>query len=517
MNARSQTMRNTLFSSVGIYTEYFLGMLVSIIVARHLGPAHFGTYSLVVWMVGIGVTATNSGSATAVTKFVAELRGAGREDLIAPMLQHLRRLQLYFLVAVAAIGACVLTFGGDRLAPNLNHLGLFALLVIAVSLRAPYMFNVNVAKGFENFRATATIAAVATPLNLAMVVVAWWVDAPVEGFLLIYAISSAVFYVISRLQVRRMMPAVASTEPLPADLLRRLHRHIRIVAVMVTVGFLMASEMEVAFLTFYGNTAAAGQFKVAYQLAGGASLLVPGVFAAVLLPMMASALSQGKEVAVRRFAASTAYLALLAIPLIAFGIVFASPTIRLLYGNAYLAAAPVFAICLLGGGLGSISQAATSLLVSADHQHSMLYVYILCGVLKFSLDAVLIGSYGLNGAMVAYMIVSLVWFVTNMGLGMRISGARMPYARVARIVLAGALAGLLVVPLREVSPPLLALAIGGPLLVAAYALLTVCLGCWSRADLDYLKGLHDKLARGRPRAIGQLLGWASDRARRAES
>ena len=82
MNTRSAVIRNTLFSSVGIYTEYFLGMLTSIIIARHLGPAHFGAYSLVVWLVATGVAITNSGVASAVIKFVAELRGAGREPRI---------------------------------------------------------------------------------------------------------------------------------------------------------------------------------------------------------------------------------------------------------------------------------------------------------------------------------------------------------------------------------------------------------------------------------------------------
>jgi O-antigen/teichoic acid export membrane protein len=62
VSTRAQAMRNSLFSSVGIYTEYFLGMLASIIIARHLGPHDFGTYSLVVWFVAIGVTATNSGT-----------------------------------------------------------------------------------------------------------------------------------------------------------------------------------------------------------------------------------------------------------------------------------------------------------------------------------------------------------------------------------------------------------------------------------------------------------------------
>ena len=51
MNTRDQVIRNTLSSSLGIYTEYFLGMLTSIIIARHLGPADFGAYSLVIWLV----------------------------------------------------------------------------------------------------------------------------------------------------------------------------------------------------------------------------------------------------------------------------------------------------------------------------------------------------------------------------------------------------------------------------------------------------------------------------------
>jgi hypothetical protein len=77
VTTRAEVIRNTLFSSVGTYTEYFLGMLVSIIIARHLGPGDFGTYSLVVWLVACGVIATNAGSTTTMIKFIAELRGSG--------------------------------------------------------------------------------------------------------------------------------------------------------------------------------------------------------------------------------------------------------------------------------------------------------------------------------------------------------------------------------------------------------------------------------------------------------
>ena len=155
----------------------------------------------------------------------------------------------------------------------------------------------------------------------------------------------------------------------------------------VTVGFVVASEVEVMFLNMYSDPHAAGQFRVAYQMATGAAALVPGVFGALLLPMMANALSQGREVAGRRFIASTSYLALLAAPLVAFGTVFSMPLIRLLYGTDYMPAAPVFAVCLAGAALTTMSQGGSSLLISADRQRSVLILVLGCGVLKICLDA----------------------------------------------------------------------------------------------------------------------------------
>jgi O-antigen/teichoic acid export membrane protein len=513
VSARAQAVRNTLFSSVGIYTEYLLGMLVSIVIARHLGPKSFGTYALAVWMVSLGVAATSSGSAAAVTKFVAELRGAGREDLIAPLLAYLRRRQLFYVLGVAIVGAGALFVAGDRIAPTLDHLVLYALLVTAVSLRAPYMFNVNVAKGFENFRATATIAAVATPVNLALATSAWLLDAPVEGFLTAYALSSAVFYLISRQQIGRFAPkATGAEEPLPAELLRRIRRHIRITTAGFTLSFFTASEMEVALLGMLDTVASAGQYKVGFQLASGASLLVPGVFAAILLPMMATSLSQGREVAVRRFSASTVYLALLSAPLIAFGLLLAHPTILFLYGTAYAAAVPVLAACLYSGSLSTIAQSAQSLLMSADHQHSMLMVSVACGILKTTLGVLLIMRFGLHGAVASCIIVASVYFTLYMTVGLRVSGARFPWARISRVVIAGVGACAIAYPLSRLTPPLAALLAGGATLALAYLFLTFVLGCWSRADIEYIKGLHRRIAADRPRALAGFLDWARTRA-----
>lgn len=512
MNVRAQALRNTVFSSVGIYTEYVLGMLTSIVIARHLGPDGFGAYSLVIWMVAMGVTVTNSGTASAAIKFIAECRGAGKPGRIRPLLRYLRRAQLVFMAVVLLVGGTGFYLSGDHVAPGFDHAVLLGFLVLAVALRAPYMFNIGVAKGFEDFRATAIVALISTPLNLAMVLAAWWLDAPVEGLLAVFVVSSAVFWLTSRHLAARMMPSEPD-EPLPDDLRRRVRRHMKLTAMTVTIGFVTASEIEVLFLNLFDDAAGAGHFKVAYQLAQGAALLVPGVFGALLLPMMANALSQGREVAGRRFVATTSYLTLLAVPLVAFGVTFAGPIIELLYGAAYAPAAPVFAVCLTMLSIATASQGGSSLLVSADRQHQILMLVIAVGIAKVGADAWLISLHGLDGAMIAYAAVSLANSIATMLLALRVSGASPEWGRLARIVVAGALAALAALPLRGLWPPLPTLLVGGIVLSLVYGVLSLLLGCWNRGDIAHMQQLHARFAAGRPAPLARVLAWAAQRAR----
>jgi len=508
MNLRASVIRNTMFSSVGIYTEYFLGMLTSIFIARHLGPTDYGAYSAMIWLVAMGVTITNSGTASAVIKFVAELRGAGREDLIATTIAYLRRAQRWFLLVVLIAGGLLLRFAGDHIASGFNHLMLYGFFVVAIALRAQYMFNVGIAKGFENFRAIAIVASIATPLNLLMVLAAWWLDAEVEALLFVFFVSSAVFYAISQIQANRMIPPARTDVPLPEDMMRRVRRHMKLVAVTVTVGFIAASEVEVFFLNMFGTAAAAGQFKVAYQLAAGAAMLVPGVIGALMLPMMANALSQGRDVAGRRFVASTSYLALLAAPLAAFGAVFCVPIIQLMYGADYAPAAPVFAVCLFACSVSTVSQGGSSLLVSADRQATILVLVLGCGLLKVLLDVLLIRNWGLTGAMYAYVTVALFNAILIVALALRTIGSHPNWNRLLRICIAAVIPALAVMPLRGHLPPLAAVLLGGVIGAVLYGFLTLLLRCLSAEDIEHLSQLHLRFTGGRPRALARLLEWS---------
>lgn len=515
MKSRERTLLNAVFSSVGIYTEYFLGMLASILLARHLGPTDFGVYGLFMWFVMIGMVVTNSGITTGAIKFVAELRGSGRDDLITAAVASLRHAQRMHMLVAVVLGAAAYALLRHRLPVDMSLLE-FALLLGAMAMRAMYMFNISTAKGFEAFGATAKVALVAAPLNLLMVIVAALLGGSVFWFVVVYAVSSVIFLAASHQQVRRLMCDLPRGGTLPEELRQRMRRHLRLVAATVVIGFFIASDVEILFLTLYDSSRSAGYFKVAYQLATGVTLLVPGVFSALLLPMMAKALSEGARVAGHRFVAVTSYLALLAVPVMAFGVCFAGDVIGLLYGNSYAAAAPVFAWLVFSCGVGCVTQGATSLLVSADRQQVILLLTIVFGVLKLTLDAVLIAHFHLQGAVAAIVIAGLAGPLTYVAIGVRVGGVPLDWSRLLRIVLAGLLAALLALPVRGLHwAPLWTILLGGALVVVGYFFSTLLLGCWSASDLEQLQGLHRRFAAGRPRALGRLLGWAGARAVRA--
>lgn len=508
MTARAQALRNTMFSTIGIYTEYFLGMLTSIFIARQLGPDDYGAYSAIIWLVAMGVAISNAGTASAVIKFVAELRGGGREELIAPTIAYLRRAQHWFMLAVIVAVGLLLWLSGQHIATGFDHWMIFGFLAIAIGLRSQYMFNVGIAKGFEEFRVTAIVASIATPINLAMVVAAWILDAEVEALLAVFLVSGVIFYGISQRLTSRLIQPSSADVRLPDDFQRRVKRHMRLVAITVTIGFFAASEVEVFFLNAFGDAEGAGHFKVAYLLASGAVMLVPGVIGSLLLPMMANALSKGRDVAGRRFVASTTYLTLLAAPLVAFGAVYSEPIISFMYGSAYATAASVFAACMFACALSTVSQSGSSLLISADKQLTILFLVILCGVIKIVLDVVLIRNYGLNGATIAYVAAAMFGAVSNLVLALRLIGMQPDWWRLLRILLAAGITALAIYPLRGHWPALPNLLIAGIATVPVYALLTLLLRCWSREDIEHLMQLHQRFTGGRPRALVRLLAWS---------
>ena len=493
MNERRRTLSNTAYSTRGLDAEYLLGLVASILVARELGPADLGIYGLVVWIVATAVVVANAGITTAAIKFVAELRGGGHEALVPALVQRLRFLQRVMLGVVLAGVALLYLGAGTRLMPGVDA-GLFALLLAAIALRAPYMFNIAVAKGAQDFRGTALVAGVGAVSNLLLVAIAFARGAALQVFIAIYAVSSAVFWLVSRQRAARILgPAPAGRAALPVELERRVRHHLRVVAVTIVLSSIGASEIELLFLTLHGDPAAAGLFKVANALALGAALLVPGVVGLQLLPLMANAYGQGPQVAARRISTATAWLFLLGAPLVAFGAVYSARLVELLYGPAFAAAAPALAGLLVARVASTLGHGASAYMVSADRQTSMMVLTLIFSVLRFTGAWISIRYHGLAGAVAAAAVLAVLGSGSTIALALRETRSSLPWGRLLRTALAAALVALCAWPLARIEPALLALAAGGLAFVVLYPAAVLLLRCMSDDEREFAQGLAARL------------------------
>ena len=512
MSERKLLLGNTLFASVGIYVEYFLGMLTSILLARYLGPSDFGIYGLIMWLAGLGIALTNAGITTGMIKFVAELRGNGRPDLLAALVRLLRRMQRRMLIAVLVVSATVYLVAGQHLIPDINMVG-FGLLLLSVSMRAPYMLNIAIAKGFENFRSTATIAAIVAPINLALVGIAILVRASIEGFVLVYALVSVGFCFVSGWRVRGLVPKAESDLELPQELRARIRTYSIYATIKMFVAFFCASGSEVLFLNLWGTSADAGQFRAAYQLASSASLLVPGVFAATLLPFMARSLGENPDAARRRFVLSIIHLTILSAPVAAFGISAAPDVIVALYGAAYHPAAMALTWTLASCCVTIIvAGTASSLLVSTDQQRNILIVTILNGAIKVPVGIYMIIHYGLLGGVVSFALDAVLNAITQFWLALRINKAKMPWSQLARVLAVAIIAAIPAKLISHYLPPWPALFLGALVFGPLYVIGTFVGGCWDHRSIDYMHDLVHRLGRARLLAVERFLAWAKLRA-----
>ena len=103
-------------AAINLYSEYFLGLIVSLAIARSLSTDDYGIYSSILWLAGLITLAINAGLALNVTKFVAEFKKKDESALPAIIayfwqIQHIRLA----IVAVIACGVLAYTYGSTTM------------------------------------------------------------------------------------------------------------------------------------------------------------------------------------------------------------------------------------------------------------------------------------------------------------------------------------------------------------------------------------------------------------------
>lgn len=492
MKTKNKIIKNTFFSSVSIYTEYLLGLVCSIVIARSLGSTEFGIYSLYIWIAASSIFLINGGLNITQIKYLSELRKARDDSHAIAASGYFRKIQTWKTIVVILIAVAFHKYILEllNLTDNKHY---FWLILAAVLFRGRYMFNVSCAKGFEAFNKLSVLALVVTPINLILILLAAFYNLSLEYYIYIYFITGVLFYLMSRILISNEYTTSKFIE-IDEEYKLRIHDYLTITTITAILGYFVSKGFELFMLGWLTTPDQVAMFRVGLMLASSIMLLIPGVFSSVLLPSISGSLATSSKVANRRYYDSTRFLIILAIPVVALISFLSKDLVLIVFGSEYLEASFALSICIIAVAIGNISNSAQSYLLSAEKQKIIFYILVLSLLLKLLFGYYLISNYALYGAVLTYFITSTLASYSRIHLACKYTKTKFPILTLAKISICSLVS---LIPLYLIdhffNVDLLIIIIQGVVFGTCFVLTTFIVKLWTHDDYLLFDSLISKI------------------------
>ena len=349
----------------------------------------------------------NGGVSLGCIKFIAEARAKDSKTIILAIFKYFQAVQIKKLLLYAIFASSIIYLFGDNIIENTNR-NIFFVLIIASMIKTYHMYCISVLKGFEDFRALALVTIIISPLNLILILSCYITNQPLETYLWIYLIISLAYLIVSypllRIRINELENDSISSD---SALKKRMSHHLKTTSWISILGFIVLRQSELFFLNIYSTPEDMAYYNVGYSLAFASMALVPGVYSAILLPLMSRENKKGNNQAEAQLKISLRYMFQLIIALIFPICFFAEDIFRFLYGAQYLDAVFPFQIILVCISLKTLSDCTNAYLLSKDQQALILKLIVAACLLTLSLDYYFIKEYRLFGALTAISISTL--------------------------------------------------------------------------------------------------------------
>lgn len=382
-------------------------LVVSILLARTLGPDRFGLYALVMSVVMVALVLARLGISNTVRRFVAEQHARG--DRATAALVVGRGLRLGLISGIA--GAGLLAFASAPLADFFRHGELRGYLLIGSAMVMPMvLLGVlrSVVSGYQQYRYLLMLNIITSPLWVVACTAAILSGAGVAGVLIAsLVIDLAQVAVVAWWTATKV--GVTWRGSLPDGISTRLIRYNVTLALLIVLNAVVWERSELLFLGRFSAPNQLAFYSVPFALTEKLVDLIPGALLGVLLPSLTFAQSLDPARFRDAFSNALRYLAMMTLPICLFGIPLAPAVIRLLYGSGYSGAAVVLQILLVSILFGVLGQASRTALLGLESQAWLLKTGLVAAVLSIALDFALIPRYGAIGAAIANTAVQGLW------------------------------------------------------------------------------------------------------------
>lgn len=405
-------IKNVLFSLVNNLMALLSGVVLSVIIARYLGPKNLGTYHLVLWIVSIAMLFVNLGIVMSLKKHVAEFTGRNDYRSIAGLINFLLRVRV--TVALAVTSALIIFSGvitGYFNQPDARQYLILAAIAILPSALSE-IFSSSLL-GIQKYYYSTAITLVVTPISFALSLTALLAGYGIAGLMVVTAFITTIGFIVNYWAARRESLLDWSAR-LPRDVRSGVARFNLGVIAMNFLDAIVWQRSEVFFLGKFRTVQEVGFYSLAFGFTTTTVSFFASAITNVLIPIHSRAFGAGDHGGMQKiYQKSIQYLSMVSLPVAIGGAVLADRIVVKLYGADYLPAAAAMSILFLSSAGGRIGSAFASVMYSANLVRIKIYTAIIWATINITLDLLLIPRYGVMGAVIANSATQLMGVFTG--------------------------------------------------------------------------------------------------------
>lgn len=409
MNSLFKNSVFNFFSQAGLFLS---GSVLSIFLARFLGPEQMGQYSYWIWVIAAAGLLMTLGIPQSLTKFIPQYY-SGRKDLAARIISRafITQFKLLLIPALISIFALII-FGG-----TLEKTYLIILATIIV-----YSLNAllgGITSGLQKFNSVMRINLAVSFVSPALFLIILLYFRDLNNLLLanlaVSVFTFAGLFFICRTYLNFKL------KKLPENLYTEIRKYAASVSFIVFLDLILMERSEVFFLRFFSTLDQIAFYSIGFGLVSKVMLLVPGAVSGIIMPKIAWLHGKkDKEGIEGAYFSSSRYLMFITFPVIFAGLLMVDIPVKLFYGSSYDPAIPVIKVLLFSGGLSAIAAAGSSFLYGTGKQGFILKLALFAVSVNLLLDILLIPRLGALGAsyanftaQVSGVFIGLIYIVGN--------------------------------------------------------------------------------------------------------
>jgi O-antigen/teichoic acid export membrane protein len=437
-----ELVKNSVFLLFNSIFMMLSSWVISIIIARLLGPQDYGIFNMTLWLTGTITWAVGMGFIHAATKFTAELRERGEYNAIGQLIVFIVKIEL-----IASLIATVLTIifrtviadfffsASESIYFFIAALGILPGIATAIAS--------GVIEGLQKFKYFTLANIILTPLSFVSKIIVLKAGYGLTGLMIVmlaFSFINTVFYVFVLYKEKVLN---FSTARLPSDLKERILNYNKSVIAISVCDKIVWDKSENFFIGRFCHAGQIAFYNLGFNIVQRFSSILPATFWKILFPAMSSLHGANDTDKMKRlFYISTRYIALFSFPVGVGGFVLAYHLIHYLYGHEFIGAQRVLQVIFAASIFSNLANPASAVLYGFEKQ-SFIYKYgFILAIFNIIIDLLLIKPYGAIGAATCYGITTILGSVGGLIYTCRLMKIRYPFFSVLKIFGASLLMGL---------------------------------------------------------------------------